>query len=217
MEKNVKVDAASLLGTFCILIKMQKVFLRGACAIPPAYKEPGSLVLHKRKMLSSSTDGSTHLETPCSCPWLLPYNQMWDLCVSHAPEQRQYLIQLGITWQESDWFHLTHHISVHRGSESGTKPGSPAWWFSLLASQRSPSRENTQYFQLKNMLIDYIFSFFKLFILIHPMYYCQTHQAHCLGHSDNDAHFLTRQALKQAAVLYCPSLELICRLKFLGT
>lgn len=31
-----------------------------------------------------------------------------------------------------------------------------------------------------------------------------------------DAHFLTRQALKQAAVLYCPSLELICRLKFLG-
>lgn len=134
MEKNVKVDADSLLGIFCTFMKMQKVFLRGAWEIPPACKaawEPGPTQEEDARVslpqMVQSISGPPAAAQGCD-----PTTR-YETCVSymsafcHALGQSQHLIQLGMTRQEPDWFHVIRHISVYTGPESETKPGSAGW------------------------------------------------------------------------------------------
>ena len=97
------VDADSLLHylcIFCILIKMQKAFLRGACKTILACKvawESCSTQQEERCSGKSSTDSLSDLRAACNFTRLQPYKQSCKTCVSYTCQPSAILQSKGNT------------------------------------------------------------------------------------------------------------------------
>lgn len=102
MEQNVKVDADSLLHSLCIfcILKMQKVFLRGAWEIVLACRvawEPCYAQQEERGAGKSSTDSLTDLRAACNLTRLEPYNQLCKTCILYTCQPPATLQSKGST------------------------------------------------------------------------------------------------------------------------